>query len=57
MGQTRLDRAADTVELDVRPRENSAYTVTDVDGREMVTDGAYREVVEPERLAFGETSV
>jgi uncharacterized protein YndB with AHSA1/START domain len=47
-----------TVTMDVRPggvfRLNS---VSEVDGREMPLDTVYREVVEPERLAFGEATV
>jgi uncharacterized protein YndB with AHSA1/START domain len=48
----------DSVTMDVRPggafRLNS---VNDEDGREMPLDTAYREVVEPERLGFGEATV
>jgi uncharacterized protein YndB with AHSA1/START domain len=47
-----------SVELDVRPggafRLNS---INDEDGREMPLDTTYREVVEPERLAFGDATV
>jgi uncharacterized protein YndB with AHSA1/START domain len=47
-----------SVELDVRPggvfRLNS---INDEDGREMPVDAVYTEVVEPERLAFGTSSV
>jgi uncharacterized protein YndB with AHSA1/START domain len=47
-----------SVELDVRPggvfRLNS---INDDDGREMPVDTVYREVVEPERLAFGTSTV
>jgi uncharacterized protein YndB with AHSA1/START domain len=47
-----------SVELDVRPggvfRLNS---INDEDGREMPIDAVYTEVVEPERLAFGTSSV
>ena len=47
-----------SVELDVRPggvfRLNS---INDEDGREMPMDAVYTEVVKPERLAFGTTSV
>jgi len=47
-----------SITLDVRPggvfRLNS---VSDEDGREMPLDTVYREVVEPERLAFGEATV
>jgi uncharacterized protein YndB with AHSA1/START domain len=47
-----------SVELDVRPggvfRLNS---INDDDGREMPLDTVYREVVEPERLVFGTSSV
>ena len=47
-----------SVELDVRPggvfRLNS---INDEDGREMPVDTVYSEVVEPERLVFGTSSV
>jgi uncharacterized protein YndB with AHSA1/START domain len=47
-----------SITLDVRPggvfRLNS---ISDEDGREMPLDTVYREVVEPERLAFGEATV
>ena len=47
-----------SVELDVRPggvfRLNS---INDDDGREMPLDTTFREVVEPERLVFGEATV
>ena len=47
-----------SVELDVRPggvfRLNS---INDEDGREMPVDTVYTEVVAPERLAFGTSSV
>ena len=47
-----------SVELDVRPggvfRLNS---INDEDGREMPMDAVYTEVVEPERLVFGTSSV
>jgi hypothetical protein len=47
-----------SVELDVRPggvfRLNS---INDEDGREMPMDAVYTEVVAPERLVFGTTSV
>jgi uncharacterized protein YndB with AHSA1/START domain len=49
---------AESVTLDVRPggvfRLNS---INDDDGREMPLDTTYREVVEPERLAFGDATV
>jgi uncharacterized protein YndB with AHSA1/START domain len=48
----------ESVTLDVRPggvfRLNSIH---DEDGREMPLDTTFREVVEPERLAFGEATV
>jgi uncharacterized protein YndB with AHSA1/START domain len=48
----------ESVTLDVRPggvfRLNS---VNDEDGREMPLDTTFREVVEPERLAFGAATV
>jgi uncharacterized protein YndB with AHSA1/START domain len=47
-----------SVTMDVRPggtfRLNS---VNDADGREMPLDTVYREVVEPERLSFGDATV
>jgi uncharacterized protein YndB with AHSA1/START domain len=47
-----------SVTLDVRPggvfRLNS---INDEDGREMPLDTVFREVVEPERLVFGEATV
>jgi uncharacterized protein YndB with AHSA1/START domain len=47
-----------SVELDVRPggifRLNS---INDADGREMPVDTVYHEVVEPELLVFGTSSV
>jgi uncharacterized protein YndB with AHSA1/START domain len=47
-----------SVELDVRPggvfRLNS---INDADGREMPMDAVYSEVVEHERLSFGDSSV
>jgi uncharacterized protein YndB with AHSA1/START domain len=48
----------DTIVMDVRP--GGAFrvvTVHDEDGREMVNEGVYRAVVEPERLEFGESTV
>ncbi len=48
----------DSIELDVRPGGVfRVTTVNDEDGREMTSDGIYTEVVEPERLAFGESVV
>jgi uncharacterized protein YndB with AHSA1/START domain len=48
----------ESVTLDVRPggvfRLNS---INDEDGREMPLETTYREVVEPERLAFGDATV
>jgi uncharacterized protein YndB with AHSA1/START domain len=48
----------ESVTLDVRPggvfRLNS---INDEDGREMPLDTTYHEVVEPERLAFGDATV
>jgi uncharacterized protein YndB with AHSA1/START domain len=45
----------ETIEMDVRP--GGAFRVTSVsdeDGTEMTTSGAYREVLEPERLVLEE---
>jgi Activator of Hsp90 ATPase homolog 1-like protein len=47
-----------TLVMDVRP--GGAFrvvTVHDDDGRTMVSEGVYHEVVEPERLSFGESTV
>jgi uncharacterized protein YndB with AHSA1/START domain len=48
----------ESITMDVRPggtfRLNS---VNDEDGREMPIDAVYREVIAPERLAFGEATV
>ena len=47
-----------SVELDVRPGGVFRLTsINDEDGREMPLDAVYTEVVEPERLAFGTSSV
>jgi uncharacterized protein YndB with AHSA1/START domain len=44
-----------TVVMDVRPGGTFRLTsVRDADGSEMDTEAVYREVVEPERLAFAE---
>ncbi len=48
----------DTIVMDVR--EGGTFrvvTVHDEDGREMVNEGVYHEIVEPERLTFGESTV
>jgi uncharacterized protein YndB with AHSA1/START domain len=47
----------DTLVMDVRP--GGAFRVVTVhdDGRTMVSEGTYEEVVEPERLSFGESTV
>ena len=48
----------DSVTMDVRPGgEFSLLSVSDEDGREMRLDTTYREIVEPERLSFGEATV
>jgi uncharacterized protein YndB with AHSA1/START domain len=47
-----------SVTMDVRPGgEFSLLSVSDEDGREMRLDTTYREIVEPERLSFGEATV
>jgi uncharacterized protein YndB with AHSA1/START domain len=47
-----------SVTMDVRPGGAFRLTsVSDEDGAEMRMDTTYREVVEPERLAFGEATV
>jgi len=44
--------------MDVRPGgEFSLLSVSDEDGSEMRLDTTYREIVEPERLSFGEATV
>jgi len=49
---------AETIVMDVRPGGAfKVVTVNDEDGRTMVNEGVYREVVEPERLSFGESTV
>jgi len=49
---------AETIVMDVRPGGAfKVVTVHDEDGRTMVSEGVYREVVEPERLSFGESTV
>jgi uncharacterized protein YndB with AHSA1/START domain len=48
----------DTIVMDVRPGGTfRVVTVNDDDGREMVSEGVYEHVVEPERLTFGESAV
>jgi uncharacterized protein YndB with AHSA1/START domain len=48
----------ESVTMDVRPGgEFSLRSVSDEDGREMSMDVTFHEVVEPERLAFGEATV
>jgi uncharacterized protein YndB with AHSA1/START domain len=47
-----------SVTLDVRPGGVFRLTsINDEDGREMPLDTVFREVVEPERLVFGEATV
>jgi uncharacterized protein YndB with AHSA1/START domain len=49
---------AETIVMDVRPGGAfKVVTIHDEDGRTMVNEGVYREVVEPERLSFGESTV
>ncbi len=47
----------DTVVMDVRPGGTFRVVTTHEDGRTMVSEGIYEEVVEPERLSFGESLV
>jgi uncharacterized protein YndB with AHSA1/START domain len=48
----------ESVTMDVRPGgEFSLLSVSDEDGREMRLDTTYHEIVEPERLSFGEATV
>jgi uncharacterized protein YndB with AHSA1/START domain len=44
----------ETVTMDVRPGGTMRLTSVSEDGNEMTVVGVYREVVEPERLAFDE---
>ena len=44
----------ETVTMDVRPGGTMRLTSVSEDGTEMTVVGVYREVVEPERLAFDE---
>ena len=47
-----------TITMDVRPGGVFRLTsVSDEDGREMPLEAVYRDVVEPERLAFGAATV
>jgi len=49
---------AGTIVMDVRPGGSfKVVTVHDGDGRTMTSEGVYREVVEPERLSFGDSTV
>lgn len=47
----------DTLVMDVRPGGTFRVTTIHDDGREMVSEGVYREVVAPERLSFGDSTV
>ena len=48
----------ESVTMDVRPGgEFSLLSISDEDGREMRLDTTYHEIVEPERLRFGEATV
>jgi uncharacterized protein YndB with AHSA1/START domain len=47
----------DTVVMDVRPGGTFRVVTAHEDGRTMVSEGIYEEVVEPERLSFGESLV
>jgi uncharacterized protein YndB with AHSA1/START domain len=48
----------ESVTMDVRPGgEFSLLSVSDEDGREMRLNTTYHEIVEPERLRFGEATV
>jgi uncharacterized protein YndB with AHSA1/START domain len=48
----------ESVTMDVRPGgEFSLLSVSDEDGEEMRLDTTYGEIVEPERLSFGEATV
>ena len=47
----------DTLVMDVRPGGEFRVVTVHEDGREMVNDGVYRDVVAPERLSFGESTV
>jgi uncharacterized protein YndB with AHSA1/START domain len=48
----------ESVTMDIRPGgEFSLLSVSDEDGSEMRLDTTYNEIVEPERLSFGEATV
>jgi uncharacterized protein YndB with AHSA1/START domain len=48
----------DSVRMDLRPGgELSLLSINDEDGREMRLDATYGDVVEPERLTFGEATM
>jgi uncharacterized protein YndB with AHSA1/START domain len=47
----------DTLVMDVRPGGEFRVVTVHEDGREMVSEGVYHEVVAPERLSFGESTV
>jgi uncharacterized protein YndB with AHSA1/START domain len=47
----------DTVVTDVRPGGTFRVVTVHDDGRTMVSEGVYREVVAPERLSFGDSTV
>jgi uncharacterized protein YndB with AHSA1/START domain len=51
--QARLD----TIVLDVRPGGTFRVTTVNADGQEMTNEATFTEVVEPERLAFGDAVV
>ena len=48
---------AETIVMDVREGGTFRVVTVNDDGREMVSEGVYREVVEPERLSFGDSTV
>jgi uncharacterized protein YndB with AHSA1/START domain len=47
----------DTIVLDVRPGGTFRVTTVNADGEEMTNEAMFTEVVEPERLAFGDAVV
>jgi uncharacterized protein YndB with AHSA1/START domain len=48
----------DSLTMDLRPGGRfRVVSVSDEDGREQVTEGVYAEIVEPERLSFGDATV
>jgi uncharacterized protein YndB with AHSA1/START domain len=47
----------ESIVLDVRPGGTFRVTTVNQDGDEMTSEGTFHEVVEPERLSFGDAAV